>query len=567
MNLKKSVLFICVLCAMMCMSICAQAGIMLEYDNGVHEYTGSLYTLRVNGSEVKTPLEPIIFNDRALVPIREVFEAMGAVVGYDKGDVSVTMNGINVSLSINDPVAEINGAKKTIPDGIVPKLIARQGESAKTMVPVRFISESIGMDVEFDGDDGIINVNSPTASLSNVTYTAPTSKKLVIRAKIDGSVNEIKHFTLKEPTRVVVDIANTTLDVKNNTIKINEVGVQSIRLGETDGTSRIVADLTTFKDYKVEKQGDEVVITILTNGEPAPTPKPTAAPTPKPTAAPTVTPTAAPSESAKPARPVPNETVKPNETAAPTSAPKPTMTPKPIPPIAQDGEKIIVLDAGHGGRDGGADGKLGGMTIYEKDLTLSIAKKTEKILKDAGYSVVMTRDEDIYPTLTERSDLANKIGAAMFVSIHINAADSSSAAGTEVYYSVKNNSDTYGTKSEVLAKNILDEMLSRMGTHSRGVKTANHVVTRTSMMPAVLAEVGFISNTAELSKMCDESFQQATAEGIAAGIMKTYPYIQIPTYTTEEQSENAEVMAVSEENNDNADTAATAETTGLDGNH
>lgn len=497
MNLKKIIISLCavstILCGMFTSSMYAKNSIMLEYDNEVHEYSGSLFKLKVNGSAVKTPLEPIIFNDRALVPIREVFEAMGAEVGYDEGNISVKMNGIKVGMSINDPIAEINGEKKTIPDGIVPKLIAKQGESAKTMVPVRFISESIGMDVDFDGKNGVINVNKPSSTLTSVSYSVSGDNYIEVKAKINGGVSVVKNFTLDNPNRIVVDCENTMLDMKKHTIDVNAAGVTSIRTGETNGVTRIVLDVNAIKSYNVTKLDDGIMICATTGGAPSSVSESTTAPTPTPTA-------------------------KPVE--------KPTI-PQNIQP-AQQGELVVVIDSGHGGNDGGAGGKLEGQTINEKDLTLAIAKKVEKIISDTGYRVVMTRTGDTYPTLTERSSLANSLNAAMFVSIHINSADSKEAHGTEVFYSEMNNGTAYGVKSETLAENILDNIIDKVNSRDRGVKSANHVVTRTSNMPAALVEVGFISNEDELRKMCSEEYQQLVAEGIAEGMLKTLKNITVP---------------------------------------
>lgn len=506
----KSILFsVFTMSVMLYSVISANAAMMLEYDNAVHEYTGSIYTLKVDGKNVDTPLEPIIFNDRALVPIREVFEAMGAKVGYDDGDINVSMNGTTVSMSIGDSVVEVNGKKKTIPDGVVPKLIAKKGESAKTMVPVRFISESIGMDVEFDGDNGVINVNSPVGYLESVSYKVSGDKYIEVTAQISGNINEVSDFVLSNPTRVVVDIKNTVMRADEKNMTINAAGVSGIRLGETNGVSRIVVDLNSFDDYKVSTGTNSIKIKIDTNGSAA-------------------LPSATPSQ--VPATPTPSATTTP--TIVPTQTPVPTVKPTyTLPPnvvAAKGDEKVIVIDAGHGGKDGGAQGVLNGQPIYEKNLTLSIAKKVQKLVEEGGYRVVMTRSGDTYPELEERSSLANAVNAAMFVSIHINSAEASSASGTEVYYSVKNNGTSYGAKSEELAENVLDGMLERMNTRDRGVKTANHVVTRTSNMPAILLEVGFISNAEELAKMCDDNFQNGVAEGIAEGILKTIGDIKLP---------------------------------------
>ena len=123
----------------------------LEYDSGVHSYTGNLYDLFVDGKQVSTPLEPIIFNDRALVPVREVMEAMGAAVDYKDGNITITQHGISILMQIGNSTVTVSGEKKTIPDNVAPKLIAKQGESAKTMVPVRFISETLGYGREVIG--------------------------------------------------------------------------------------------------------------------------------------------------------------------------------------------------------------------------------------------------------------------------------------------------------------------------------------------------------------------------------------------------------------------------------
>ena len=116
----------------------------------------------------------------------------------------------------------------------------------------------------------------------------------------------------------------------------------------------------------------------------------------------------------------------------------------------------------------------------------------------------------------------------MFASIHINSAESVEANGVEVFYSTINNEDDYGTTSAVLAKNVLSRMLYHMEAKNRGVKTADHAVTKNCYMPAVLIEVGFISNEEEVAKMCTESYQQKAAQGIAEGIINTMKNIEIP---------------------------------------
>ena len=187
-----------------------------------------------------------------------------------------------------------------------------------------------------------------------------------------------------------------------------------------------------------------------------------------------------------------------------------------------------MLDAGHGGTDPGALGKLNGKTVNEKDLTLSITYKVKAMLDSNGYKTAMTRTGDTLPSLSERPQMANDKDCALFASIHINSAEDESASGTEVYYSEENNGDEYGLTSQEFATNVLDGMLKYMKSNDRGIRMANWAVIRRSNMPAVLIEVGFISNEKELKLMCSDDYQNKVARGIAEGIINTIHYVNVP---------------------------------------
>lgn len=150
-------------------------GMTICYDDAEHWYTGSIFDLYVNGEKVEAAVEPIIFNDHAVVPLREVFEACGAYVEYnnEKKSVEVQYKNIYIRLYINDNTAYINGKRSLIPDGVVPKLIYKPGGETKTMVPVRFISENAGIRVDFDGDNGCIFVNTGARITSAPTEEPP----------------------------------------------------------------------------------------------------------------------------------------------------------------------------------------------------------------------------------------------------------------------------------------------------------------------------------------------------------------------------------------------------------
>lgn len=464
----------------------------LEYDGGRHEYNGSIYDLYVNGSKIQTPLEPIIFNDRAVVPVREVFEALGATVGYehDTRQVTIETNDASIILTINQNTALVNGSRVSIPDGVAPKLIAKAGESAKTMVPVRFVSESIGMDVSFDNDLKRISVNSPRKdiTLTNLTSSKVGTSSVKITVTADKAIESMSNPVLTSNNVYYTDIANATYKI-NNSYEINYGGVKAVRIGEHDTYTRIAVDLDRATSYDMQLSSDGKSVVITVSGAAS-----TAVPTANPTASPTVRPSAAP-------------------TANPGNA----------------GKKIVVLDAGHGGSDPGASGSLDGSVHQEKDITLSITKKVQSILQNNGITVVMTRSGDLYPTLTERAELANQQNAALFVSIHINSVENApSASGAEIYYSASNNGDDYGATSKELASNILSEVIKQTNQRNRGVKTAEHVVTRSCNMPAALLEVGFITNEEELRNMLSDSWQTKVATGVANGIIKTWSEITVP---------------------------------------
>ncbi len=170
----------------------------------------------------------------------------------------------------------------------------------------------------------------------------------------------------------------------------------------------------------------------------------------------------------------------------------------------------VFLDPGHGGSDPGAIAN----GIYEDELNLSIALKVQSLLKAQGVDVEMSRTSDVFLSLAERAELANNYGADAFVSIHNNAFSSSSAYGIETYYTATK------TTSKELATPVQNNMVSQTGGYNRGVKTADHVVTKNTTMPASLVEGGFLTNPTEAAKLSTDSYQNQLAKGIADGIME-----------------------------------------------
>ncbi|MBW7651781.1 N-acetylmuramoyl-L-alanine amidase [Anoxybacillus sp. ST4] len=178
--------------------------------------------------------------------------------------------------------------------------------------------------------------------------------------------------------------------------------------------------------------------------------------------------------------------------------------------------RIIVVDAGHGGRDPGA--VAGG--VSEKTIVLEVAKLLKEKLEKAGATVVMTRETDVYPTLQERVDMAKNNYAEMFVSIHTNAATNTNAKGAEVYYDSSTNPN--GEESRKLAQYIQEEIVRMANMVDRGVKNSGLYVLRNNTVTSVLVELGFISNAEDRAKLTSAEYQNIYAEAIYQGIVKYY---------------------------------------------
>ena len=231
---------------------------------------------------------------------------------------------------------------------------------------------------------------------------------------------------------------------------------------------------------------------------------------------------------------------------------RPTPTPAPVRVVKRTGPPPIVIDPGHGGDDIGAVSSDG---IAEKDLVLVIARRLAHILEQRGHPVRLTRDSDDNRALTDRTALANRLEARVFVSLHANASTVASVAGAETYYMSLDQSSTDeaaaatadlenragpgdGERSPLdlilwdlaqaevlnesadLALAVQRRLNARLGLRDRGVKQAPFVVLTGATMPAILVEVGFLSNPSEARNLASPERQQRLAEAIAEGIQE-----------------------------------------------
>ncbi|WP_461249705.1 N-acetylmuramoyl-L-alanine amidase [Streptococcus parasalivarius] len=192
--------------------------------------------------------------------------------------------------------------------------------------------------------------------------------------------------------------------------------------------------------------------------------------------------------------------------------------------------KVVYLDAGHGGYDPGASY----FGISEKSLTLAIKSRVKAKLESEGYQVVTTRTSDTYVDLTDRSRAANASESDIFVSIHINASGSSAAQGIETYYyqpyaeypsrinATYHANPTRLSMSDTLANVIQSSLINATGAKNQGVKRQTFAVLRETTAPAVLLELGFLSNPQEAARLNTSAYQETLANAIVAGIKSYY---------------------------------------------
>ena len=178
----------------------------------------------------------------------------------------------------------------------------------------------------------------------------------------------------------------------------------------------------------------------------------------------------------------------------------------------------VVIDPGHGGEEPGA--VVG--NLMEKDLNLDISKRLESFLKENGVRTFMTRTDDSYVGLYERTNYANELDADLFVSIHNNAEYSAVNGSMTLYHPNYMATARKGYNTYTAANNIQKELVNSLGTKDLGlIERPNLAVLRSSNMPAVLVEVGFITNGIERAKLISSSFQEKAAKAIGIGILNT----------------------------------------------
>ncbi len=354
------------------------------------------------------------------------------------------------------------------------------------------------------------------ATVTGIRYWSnPDYTRVVIDASREtGFQNHLlkKDPSIKKPyPRLYVDLENARLGEVEKKIPINDSLLRTARAGQYDrDTVRVVVDLKSFADYNIFslKNPFRIVMDIRGEGK--------------------------------------AEAVASHSTRSRPS--DPILTPLHL------GVKRIVIDPGHGGKDYGAPGYTPG--VHEKDVVLSISKMlAERLRKELGCEVLMTRKTDTYLTLEERTAIANTEKADLFLSIHANAARNHRAFGIETYFlnlttdesaiSVAARENATSEKNIGELDSILQDLLnnakinesSRLAAYvqkslcahldgryssinNKGVKQAPFYVLLGAQMPSILIETSFISNQRECRRLVDPDYQADVCDGILEGVRR-----------------------------------------------
>ncbi|MFZ4855772.1 MAG: N-acetylmuramoyl-L-alanine amidase [Desulfuromonadaceae bacterium] len=358
---------------------------------------------------------------------------------------------------------------------------------------------------------------------SNPDYTRIS---LELDRDVTWETHELGKGVPGKPGRVYVDLKRTRLGKSVKDITIGDGLLKGARVGQyKPDVVRVVLDTENIKDYKIFPLSDPARLVIDVRGE-----------------RPTEISRLEPVVSALPERVIVPKRDEPIAGTEKTKVPK-------TPVISKI--RRIVVDPGHGGHDPGAVGANG---LQEKDVVLAIGLKLRDLFKEElGLDVVMTRSTDIFIPLEERTAIANKVGADLFLSVHANAAPNRNAAGIETYYlnlaktdkvaqlAAKENGTSL-EKVSVLQAILFDLMAnyklndsahladevqkflhkkirsSYSDVKNLGVKQGPFYVLVGASMPSILVETAFLSNATEEARLNDPAFQILAAEGIFDGV-------------------------------------------------
>lgn len=435
--------------------------------------------VKYNNKIIKSDVAPIIHNDRVLVPVRMIFEAIEADIEWNaKTRVVTIINGEDtIKFTIDSDIAYVNKTKHKL--DTVAKII-----SDRTFVPLRFIAENSGLQVDWSDKERTVYLKDKE---DEEKEEVKKNYLLDISVKDDEITLTFKNeditfnsFSLSEPLRLVVDIDNCIRDTKKEP-EIDSDFYKTLRYAQFSNDPivvRLVAELNEKVEYDFKVKDNKLTVKFYEKGE-------------------------------KPSDDEDEEDIEDEEIIYKE-------------PVYNKKYPTVVLDPGHGGSDPGALGEVDGEIILkEKDVNLKIALKVYKILKEEKINVYMTRGKDVYLSLLERCEYANKKNADLFVSVHNNATENPETSGTMVMYAYDTKKEGYDISGEEFAKIMQKHLVKATDAKDFGPrKNASLYVVKNTTMPAVITESLFITNEEDREKLMDNKYINDIAKAIANGIIE-----------------------------------------------
>lgn len=495
--------------------------------------------------EKKGNISIIVSDGISYIAPEELARYLGGSFKYDPstGSFSFSLDKKFFQLQLNNPTALVDGKIKLL--DYFPRAVGN-----KIYVPINFILDNTSF--RFDSKAGILYVGKlpsvstgiekpqpalPGKTEESATISVPSTATAVrvLPAQADASVllSNVRYYSATNYTRIVLDVSKIpdynvsvegsniivalkgTRASKEDTYKISDGLVKNVEVvsREESVIIRVSVEGVPIYRYFTLEQPPRLVLDVLRKEQPS-------------------TPAITPSPSAKPLL----------QEEGPRGEPQPK----------GKGNFLVVIDPGHGGADPGAIGPMG---TKEKDVVLNISLYLREELLKKGHRVALTRTGDVYIPLEERSRIANKLKADVFISIHCNASYSASVSGSEIYYmaspsdpsamavALRENVELGLTGEEVkkrtdmlmriledmmknakinesakLAESIYEAMRGNTDITVKRLAQAPFFVLRGAVMPAVLIEVAFISNPGDEKLLRNSSWQRKVAALIANGI-------------------------------------------------
>ncbi|WP_018922042.1 N-acetylmuramoyl-L-alanine amidase [Salsuginibacillus kocurii] len=474
----------------------------------------------VNGEQIDIPAGGLqTENGRILVPFRAISEALGIDVTWNQSARQVTAQdgGTTAVFTIDQPYVEQNGVEESL--DTAPTI-----HNNRTLIPLRYFSETFGAEVNWDHNNQVATVDrqtqqpeppseEPGSDVEGVYTATTTPANLNVRSGPGVEHNQITGL----PSGTTVEV----LDFEGQWAQIEAENVDGwVHSNYLDLQGDNSDGITLLGEPEIETSGTETVVTWPKIGGSVDI-------SPYENTYENGTVFSLRAEAAEIAM-IDNsiegivgvhqhggeEQTTLDMTLADgyeveASASNGYVTATISEASSGGGNETILVDAGHGGRDSGATGY--GMT--EKEFVLDVSLHVEEMLEDMGYDVVMTREGDYFVELAERVSIAEQANADSFVSVHANSFNGT-AHGSETFWHPNHNAE----ESRQLAQSIQNHLIEKLQTHNRGIKEGNFHVIRETTMPSALVEVAFIDNAADAERMAQDWFRVLAAEAIVEGI-------------------------------------------------